>query len=136
VNRRPDALCPSSPCQPGATLLGIVLSDGRVAFSATRIEVSEEFVRIARQGRSPEKRFRFSSRCLQDGCSQWGAGRCGVIDTVVQDVGGPRPGHDPLPDCLIRPECRWFLQRGAEACGVCPDVVTDSLEEAPTSPCD
>jgi hypothetical protein len=30
-----------------------------------------------------------------------------------------------LPRCAIRSSCRWFAQRGAEACAVCPLVVAD-----------
>ena len=30
-----------------------------------------------------------------------------------------------LPRCAIRRTCRWFAQRGADACAVCPRVVAD-----------
>jgi hypothetical protein len=30
-----------------------------------------------------------------------------------------------LPDCPIRPDCRWFLQRGGRSCAVCEVLVTD-----------
>ena len=30
-----------------------------------------------------------------------------------------------LPHCAIRRDCRWFAQRGADACAVCPRVVAD-----------
>jgi hypothetical protein len=41
-----------------------------------------------------------------------------------------RPTVDPLPRCSIRANCRWFDQQGADACRVCPFVITDltSLE--------
>lgn len=122
-------LCPSYTCQDGTVLLGIVMRDGRVAFSSERLIVNEEFVDIARQGRAPEKRFRFAGRCVQSGCNQWSESRCGVIDTVIDTVGGNTKNLADLPECSIRPECRWFYQSGAEACAVCPEVVTDSFVE-------
>jgi hypothetical protein len=117
-------LCPSSRCRPGATLLGIVGADGRVQFVSDRIVVDDDFVQAARAGRAPEKRFRFGDACVTGACRQWTGARCGVIDRVIEDLasGTPRTG---LPDCSIRPACRWYSQRGAAACGVCPEVITD-----------
>ena len=123
-------LCPSSRCQDGAILLGIVLPDGSVAFAKDRIEINAEFVEIARRGREPEKRFRFSSPCVRGACQQWTGERCGVIDGVVDQAA--RVGYEPqgaLPECSIRPQCRWFGQSGADACRVCDQVVTDTLIE-------
>lgn len=115
-------LCPSANCQEGAILIGIVMRDGRVAYSAGQIIVNQEFVETARAGRAPEKRFRFGGLCVKSGCRQWSNDRCGVIDSLVE------PENDSpavLPECSIRPQCRWFNQSGASACAVCPDVVTD-----------
>ena len=122
-------LCPSYTCQPGAILLGIVMRDGRVAFSGDRLVVNEEFVQIAREGRTPEKRFRFGGQCVQNGCRQWTGKRCGVIDKITETA-DTDVGNAALPECSIRSECRWFYQSGAEACAVCPEIVTDSREAA------
>ena len=119
-------LCPSSRCQTGAILLGLVLPDGRVAYSSDRIVVDEEFVDVARTGRSPEKRFRFSTPCVQGACRQWTGSRCGVIDAVIEHL----PAEPALPDCSIRPQCRWYAQNGAHACAVCLSVITDATAEA------
>lgn len=121
-------LCPSYNCRDGAVLLGVVMRDGRVAFSSDRIVVNQEFVQIAREGRTPEKRFRFGGHCIEGGCNQWTGTRCGVIDKVIETTNADM--SDPnLPECSIRGECRWFYQRGAEACAICPDVITDLREE-------
>ena len=40
----------------------------------------------------------------------------------------PKEGIETLPPCGIRPTCRWFLQAGADACRVCPYVVTHITE--------
>lgn len=117
-------LCPSYTCKDGAVLLGVVMRDGRVAFSADRIVVNEEFVEIARAGRTPEKRFRFGGQCIEGGCNQWTGKRCGVIDKVIETASGSAETSD-LPECSVRSECRWFYQSGADACAVCPDVITD-----------
>jgi hypothetical protein len=120
-------LCPSYNCKDGAILLGVVMRDGRVAFSADRITVDREFVETAREGRTPEKRFRFGGQCIEGGCNQWTGKRCGVIDKVIET--NERESIADLPACSIRSECRWFSQRGAEACAICPDVITDLREE-------
>ena len=117
-------MCPSAPCKEGAVLLGVVGSDGRVGYLKQRVHVDSDFVRIAREGRSPEKRFRFSLPCVQSGCGQWKEGRCGVPDKVLPQTRAPEL-HEKLPACTIRPECRWFAQEGASACVGCSEVVTD-----------
>jgi len=107
-----------------------VLSDGRVAYAAERVIVDEEFVTASQEGRPPESRFRFSSPCVRGACRQWKGDRCGVIDEVLAAVRGHAGSHVPglgeLPNCSIRPTCRWFAQAGAEACAVCPRVITDA----------
>lgn len=117
-------LCPSLRCQEGAILVGIVLPNGRVAFSSNQIIVDQEFVQIASKGRSPEKRFRFGGLCVKGGCQQWTGTRCGVIDTVMKTVSQGKVAS-ALPDCSIRSQCRWFYQSGTDACAVCPEVITD-----------
>jgi len=123
------ALCPSSTCEEGAILLGIVLADGRVAFSRDRITVDRHFVQASKQGRSPEKRFRFAGKCVQGGCRNWTGDRCQVIDEVMSWRGTPAASPDGLPQCSIRSACRWFEQSGAAACVACPGIVTDLRAE-------
>jgi hypothetical protein len=38
-----------------------------------------------------------------------------------------------LPECSIRPQCRWHLQSGDNACRACPEVITDTGAEVTTS---
>ena len=128
-----DVLCPSSVCREGAILVGIVTRDGRIAFSANEIVVNSEFVRVARTGRTPEKRFRFVGRCIKNGCTQWTGSRCGVIDSLTSTAGGSEDQGD-LPRCSIRARCRWFHQSGPQACSICPDVITDLRENTAIEP--
>ena len=121
-------LCPSWSCEAGASLIGIVLADGSVAFSKERIVIDASFVEVARQGRSPEKRFRFSSTCKQAACIQWGDGKCGIVDRIISEhEDRAAAANEPfvLPECSIRPHCRWHLQSGDAACRACPEVITD-----------
>jgi len=102
-------LCPSWECEAGASLIGIVLADGSVAFSKERIVIDAAFVEVARQGRSPEKRFRFSSTCKRAACIQWTDGKCGIVDRIVsehQDHATAESETFVLPECPIRPQCR------------------------------
>jgi hypothetical protein len=118
--------CPSAPCAPGATLLGIVNADGTVGYLSTPMQIDADFVAQAKQGRAPERRFRFASTCVQSGCKQWTGSSCGVIERVLDQAPPPVAA---LPHCAIRSTCRWFSQSGAAACGVCPLVVTDTTPE-------
>lgn len=122
-------LCPSAPCRPGAILLGLVQGDGTVCLADELIVIDETFVEEANKGRSPEKRFRFAGSCLRSACGQWTGTRCGVIDAVLRIVPRTEQNGVALPRCSIREQCRWFSQSGAEACAVCPLVITDLREQ-------
>jgi hypothetical protein len=120
--------CPSARCEPGATLLGVVEADGTVGYITPRLTVDAAFVEQASRGRAPEKRFRFAGACVEAGCKQWTGSRCGVIDGVLESgLTDDLPEARGLPHCSIRSSCRWFAQSGAEACGVCPLVITDTV---------
>ena len=125
---RRELTCPSWQCAPGATLLGVVNPDGTIGYVTPALEVDGEFCDRAQAGRAPERRFRFAGPCVEGRCGHWTGERCGVIDEVMRTP--DRPTVDPLPRCSIRASCRWFDQRGAAACRVCPFVITDltSLE--------
>jgi hypothetical protein len=120
----PSHTCPSGPCEPGAILLGLVGEDDRVGYLTPPVRIDEEFVVRANRGRSPQKRFRFATPCVEAECAQWTGSRCGVIDRVLDaDLEAVEP--EGLPRCAIRGSCRWFAQAGDEACAVCPLVITD-----------
>jgi len=124
----PNVLCPSARMKEGAILVGIVLADGQIAFSADRLIVNRGFLENARRGRSPEKRFRFGDVCVKAGCKQWADAGCGVVEQILAGA-SLSERHPELPNCSIRSQCRWYFQRGADACKVCTLVVTDCLEE-------
>ena len=125
--------CPSARCEKGATLIGVVQADGTIAYLPQPLPVEEVFVEAASRGRAPEKRFRFSSQCLETGCGQWTGTRCGVIDKAMQLMSVPSRA-EPLPRCSVRRLCRWFKQSGASACGACKYIITDLAETEPATP--
>jgi len=135
--------CPSALCQEDALLLGVVAPGGTVGYVQPPTRVGAEFVRQAQALGHPERRFRFSSTCLEGGCPQWTGTGCGVIDVVI----GSRPAEPPadplaeiladpaarppgpprtLPACAIRRTCRFFAQHGGAACAVCPTIIADT----------
>jgi len=118
-------LCPSSPLEPGVVLVGVVLTNGSIAYAADRVELGVEFVEAARQADSPERMFRFASPCRNKSCQQWAGDQCGVINRMLE-VNPHIEAEEALPQCSIRPQCRWFTQEGARACALCPYIITDS----------
>jgi hypothetical protein len=120
-----DALaCPSGRCRPGSHLLGIRTDEG-LGYIDPPLPVTEEFMELVESsGGGAEQRFRFTERCIEQGCGQWSGGGCGVIERLLASAG---PSSE-LPVCGIRERCRWFAQRGADACAVCPYVVTDNAQ--------
>jgi len=119
--------CPSAPCHEGVVLLGVMTSEGRLAYLQTPPRVDAAFVERAQALGHPERRFRFTTTCVEGRCSQWTGSACAVIDDVVATE-PPADDEDGrhLPACSIRRTCRWYFQRGAAACAVCPTVVADT----------
>ena len=70
---------------------------------------------------------------MEGRCAQWTGSRCGVIDTVLTTPDRPAV-PERLPHCGIRSTCRWYAQSGAEACAVCPLVITDLREPEAAAP--
>ncbi|MFT3978886.1 MAG: hypothetical protein QM687_00360 [Ferruginibacter sp.] len=120
--------CPSSLGQVGANLLGMVNANGTVGYFNEPMEVTQEFMEEAGDPEDLERRFRFSNKCVQNGCKQWTGTECGVIKAVLALDNIPQ--KKDLPDCSIRSTCRWFYQEGATACNGCRYVITNVSETA------
>ncbi|MEN9612637.1 MAG: hypothetical protein RLZZ628_3451 [Bacteroidota bacterium] len=114
-------LCPSAPLYEGARLLGVVNQTGTVDLLTTPLELDDDFIFAALQGRSPEKRFRFVHKCVKSACEKWDGHACGVAKTVLEKI-EPQDWISTLPECGIRSQCRWYVQEGENACRVCPLV--------------
>ncbi|OUM00327.1 hypothetical protein [Variovorax sp. JS1663] len=125
-----EALCPSAPAAPGAALIGVVGADARVVRLITPLTIDASFVAAAhRDGAAPERRFRFASPCQEGRCAHWAGEQCGLIGQLQHAAAGmveqEEEGTGSLPPCPIRARCRWWQQRGRDACAVCALVVTD-----------
>ncbi len=123
--------CPSSTCEPGVRLIGIVGEDGKVGNLATSLVADEDFVEKTaadqNDGVPAERRFRFSGACAEEKCNQWTGSACGVVGRVMDHlVSQAVETNGAMPPCTIRADCRWYHQRGSEACGACVFVVTDN----------
>ncbi|WP_375444061.1 hypothetical protein [uncultured Fibrella sp.] len=113
-------LCPSAPLYEGSQLLGLVKPDGGISLLAEPIAVTPDFVEAATAAGPAEERFRFVNKCVEKGCAKWGAGGCSVVAGALKRIQAAQEAI--LPSCGIRPSCRWFMQEGAAACHVCPQV--------------
>ncbi len=128
MKSKESVLCPSCRAQKGARLLGIRQADGRVALLPQPLLINDAFIKEASKHSHAEQQFRFTNKCVESGCKQWTGTRCGVADTIVA-VMNDLHISDELPTCGIRPQCRWFKQNGADACKVCPFVITETTSE-------
>lgn len=118
--------CPSAYCEEGALLLGVMTPSGRLAYIQPPTRVDADFVARAQAMGRPEARFRFSAPCREGQCPQWTGGGCGVVDFALDTyAAADSPLPDILPACAIRRTCRWYAQRGAAACAICPLIVAD-----------
>lgn len=109
------SLCPSAPCSRGALLIGVVNSRESVVYLDPPVRMDDEARRLV--GPRPEERFRFAAPCRMAGCDNWSDG-CRLAANAA--AGGA--AASTVPECGIRPQCRWFAQEGAAACHVCPLV--------------
>jgi hypothetical protein len=118
-------LCPSAqPDWKGAVVVGVVggtADEPRVGFLESPLEVNAELLELAQPVR-PTEVFRFAAPCRARGCRHFGASTCHLATKVVRLL--PEV-VDGLPECDIRPRCRWFAQEGGAACLRCPQVVTN-----------
>jgi len=131
-NKSEDKLCPSYVCKTGAKLFGIVGKSGTVSYLETPITVTEAFVAEVSKGTPPEQRFRFSGKCIENGCSQWNPehSKCTLSTKVIATIG--QNGKD-LPDCAIRSKCRWHSQDGEKACFSCNEILRGMEERLLTA---
>lgn len=125
--------CPSArPEMPGSVAFGVVLGSveqPRVAFLDQTVPVTEELLALARPV-SPTQVFRFAAPCAGKACQHFDGASCRLATRIVEHL--PEETA-PLPECAIRPACRWWRQEGEEACRRCPLVATESYGAAEIS---
>lgn len=122
-------LCPSSTCSKGASLLGVVQGNKKVNFLEIPIKLNDEFIQKAHEQGEPEKKFRFTNKCVKSGCNQWTGSSCGVMNELSALNPSVTANEEDLPKCFIRRTCRWYSQDGGKACKICLFVVTESRDD-------
>lgn len=122
-------MCPSNKAKTGSELLGVRQEDGTVAILPQTLPVDQAFLdKVSMDGIAAEQKFRFTNKCIESGCQQWNGKGCGVVEQVIQFL-DHLPVSETIPDCPIRPTCRWYLQKGPSSCKVCPFIVSEITEE-------
>ena len=117
-------LCPSA--QPGMAncqVLGVVTEseDGpRLSYLNERLEVTGEVIAMAAPAK-PTEVFRFAATCEESRCTHFDGHDCQLAKRIIQIMPAV---VSSLPPCIVRANCRWYLQEGASACLRCPQVST------------
>jgi hypothetical protein len=74
---------------------------------------------------TPAEVLRIATPCVRYRCKHFEAEKCTLAQRIVQIL---PPVVDSVPNCQLRPACRWWMQEGPRACVRCPQVVrTPSL---------
>jgi hypothetical protein len=134
MDKQETIMCPSHRCKPGSQILGVRQEDGSIAILPQTLPVDEDFVAKTKDHPVPaERRFRFTNKCVESGCKQWNGKGCGVVERVM-DYLDVVPSASLISNCPLRKSCRWFFQRGENACKVCPLIPTEIAEEDHVSP--
>jgi hypothetical protein len=124
--------CPSSqPGVEGARVLGVVQhtsSGPEVAYLDEFLAATPEVLAMAAP-LHPTEVFRLAARCQTHRCPHFDGANCGLAARIVQILPA---AVDALPQCQIRPECRWFRQEGAAACRRCPQISTVNYDPSET----
>ncbi|MFH0522187.1 hypothetical protein ACHBTE_34140 [Streptomyces sp. M41] len=82
-----------------------------------------------------EEKFRLAGPCVENACRHWSGHKCRLgeeISALAPEVGAREKAAERgpvLPLCGIRQQCRWFADNGAQACAVCPHIVTDNRRD-------
>jgi hypothetical protein len=77
----------------------------------------------------PTQVLRFAAPCVSNGCAHFDGERCRLATRITQRI---PTAVDEVPECALRPSCRWRRQEGDAACLRCPIIITESYgaEEA------
>lgn len=130
TQKSPELLCPSAPASlDGAVVFGVQTpgeAGAEVVYLEEVVPYGPEVGALTAPLR-PTEVLRIAAPCQKDGCSHWGGDACSLVERIVGLV---PVASLTLPACRIRPSCRWFAEKGREACRRCSSIVTQ--DEAPT----
>jgi hypothetical protein len=117
-------LCPSA--QPGmdqCKVLGVVQREGSklmLEYLKEPLPATPEILAMA-VPLKPTEIFRLSATCEEHKCPHYDGTDCRLATRVVRLLPAV---VSILPPCIIRKECRWYFQEGAEGCKRCPEIVS------------
>ena len=122
---RPKYACPSATNSEGASLFGIVGTDGLVKFLPHTVALNADLIAAGNNQGHPEAKFRYTQTCAEGGCRQWTGEKCGVTDRAFSLKPDQLIGK--VEHCPIINDCRWYAQEGTKACEICPLIVADMI---------
>ena len=93
----------------------------RLGYLTEALPVTEDLIALAGPN-DPASVFRIAARCATGGCKHWKDNGCSLAERVVE---GLPVVVNALPACQIRSTCRWFRQKGKDACLRCPGIIRD-----------
>lgn len=127
-NAEPEvSWCPSGASnRPESLVLGVrSADDGSVAYLDEPVPAADVLGMVP-EGIEPRRILRFASHC-EASCGNRVGTQCGLVDRITAV---PAPPHaQAVPRCHLRTRCKWWQQRGVEACHRCPAVSTLMLAE-------
>ena len=122
------SLCPSASPEMGEASAFAILTEGsrvRVGYLRERIDAASlalpANVEIAAV-------FRLSAKCMGGRCANFESDHCALAARIVEHL---EPVVTRIPPCAIRSECRWWREKGSDACIRCPQIITRNT--SPTS---
>lgn len=107
-------------------VVGGTVDQPEMAYLKNPQAVTDDILKLAGPV-NPAEVFRFAAPCACSGCGHFAAeeAQCRLVQKVVRWV---PMAVDKLPECSIRPSCRWWQQEGRAACQRCPSVVTNNYQ--------
>ena len=118
--------CPSSMPSSKNKLLGILdEKTNRIEILPEPIEIDADIQKeLDRFGENTLKTVRLTNTCATKACGQWDGGKCSLIGNILERI-EEKKREKNLPECGLRPSCRWYAQEKEEACKVCTLVQYD-----------
>ncbi len=122
--KAPTPLCPSaSPAQDGCRAIAVVgdaPGEPRLRYFTKPLGVDTELLALTGPV-DPTAVLRFAAPCAENACQHFDGADCRLVQKMVTLL---PPAVERLPPCPIRPQCRWWLQEGRDACRRCPEVLS------------
>lgn len=120
------SLCPSAkPEMEDSIVFGVIggtVNEPHLAHLVKPQPVTDELLALANPV-APTEVFRFAASCAGSNCQHFDGSNCRLAKKIVQLL--PEVVEE-LPNCRLRPSCRWWQQEGKAACSRCPQIVTET----------